>query len=236
MKAQSKTKQESAPKPAPKATKTAAERTEQKAKAKPAAGKKEAAKAAVIKLSIPLDASAAVIDKAIKSIDSRGKKLDIDIHSAACASLNHVTLHGDPTLLNRLINAMPKAARRNALVIWAMKFGKVLLNEDSKTKEERPLVYAKDQPVNIEQAQREPFYSLRNVREGTSEWLYMDFIGGVMKTLERHVAGMDANEGAKAKAALEALKSVNQALAVPAVAVPGGREVWTDEERAERVH
>lgn len=175
---------------------------------------KPAAAPAPMKLSIALGASAAAIEKVIVSIAGRGKKLDQDMHSAACASLHHVTLHGDPTLLNRLVLALPKAARRNALLLWAVKFGMVALNDDAKTRAERPLVYAKASKADIEGAQAQPFFELKNVREGGDAWLYMDFISNVMKTLERHAAEPTI-DGARAKAALDSLKGVNEALTIP---------------------
>lgn len=178
------------------------------------AAAKPAAAPAPMKLSIALGASAKDIEKVIVSIAGRGKKLDQDMHSAACASLHHVTLHGDPTLLNRLVLALPKAARRNALVLWATKFGMVALNDDAKTRAERPLVYAKGNKADIEGAQAQPFFELKNVREGGDSWLYMDFISNVMKTLERHAAEPTI-DGARAKAALDSLKGVNEALTIP---------------------
>lgn len=171
--------------------------------------------AAPQKLSIALGASAKDIEKVIVSIQGRGKKLDHDMHSAACASLHHVTLHGDPTLLNRLVLAMPKASRRNALLVWAMKFGMVAMNDDAKTRAERPLVYVKAAKADIEAAQLQPFYELKNVREGGDAWVYMDYMANVMKTLEKQAAAPTL-EGARAKAALDAIKGVNEALAIPA--------------------
>lgn len=176
--------------------------------------------APVIKLSIPVDATAAVVNKLISSIQGRSKKLDVDMHSAACASLNHVTLHGDPTLLNRLLNGLSKSTRRNAMVVWALKFGQVILNPDSATKAERPLVYSKEVKANIAGAIAEPFYSMQNIKEGGDAWLYMDFIGNVLKTLERHAkADPSGPEGKRAKAALDALNGVNEALAIEPAAV-----------------
>lgn len=73
-----------------------------------------------------------LIDKAISSIKSRGKKLDNDIHVAACSCINHIELHGDVTLLNRLIEAMPKGSRVNALRDFVGSFAKVDYNEETK--------------------------------------------------------------------------------------------------------
>lgn len=173
---------------------------------------KVAVKSAGIKLGLPLDAPAAAVDKLIKSIATRGTKLDADLHTAACCALNHVALHNDPTLLNRLVQAVPKSGRANSVIVWALQFGNVALNE-GKTKDTMPLVFFKDKPHDIPAAVAMPFWEFRNVREGGGrEWLYSDYIGGVMKALARVAADPKSPEARKAKAALDALSAVNEAI------------------------
>lgn len=65
------------------------------------------------------------IELAIKSIQSRGSKLQKDIHICAVSCLNHIEKHGDITLLNRLVAALPGGWRVNAIKAWAEEFGKV---------------------------------------------------------------------------------------------------------------
>lgn len=65
------------------------------------------------------------IELAIKSIQSRGSKLQKDIHVCAVSCLNHIEKHGDITLLNRLMSALPGGWRVNAIKAWAEEFGKV---------------------------------------------------------------------------------------------------------------
>lgn len=191
-------------KPAAKGTPTATQRPP--ASAKPLAA---TAPAVAFKPSIAMDAPKAAVERMIASIKLRGAKLDTDLHSAACACLNHLAMHGDVTLINRLVLALPKTARRNALMVWAMAFGKVMLNPDQKTIEVMPLAYDRDGKTDLEGAVAKPFWEFRNVREGGSEWLYMDYIAGVMKTLARH-----ALTDPKAKAALDAITATNEALNV----------------------
>lgn len=71
------------------------------------------------------------IEAAITSIQTNGKKLDLDIHVAGVSCLNHINEHGDVTLLNRLVAAMPKGSRVNALRAWAEDFGRVSYNTDT---------------------------------------------------------------------------------------------------------
>lgn len=87
------------------------------------------------------------IELAIKSIQARGSKLAKDIHITAVSCLAHIEKHGDITLLNRLIMALPSGWRSNAVKAWAEEFGKV--NYDNKSK---AFVYDKAKKSNIEGA------------------------------------------------------------------------------------
>lgn len=63
------------------------------------------------------------INKAINSIKGRGAKLDADIHKAGVSVLAHAAQHGDTTLADALVHAMPKGGRKVALVEWMLAFG-----------------------------------------------------------------------------------------------------------------
>lgn len=69
--------------------------------------------------------SAALITKAIASIKNRGGKLDTDIHIAGVSVLAHAAEHGDTTLADKLVLAMPKGGRRLALVEWMLAYGQL---------------------------------------------------------------------------------------------------------------
>jgi hypothetical protein len=98
------------------------------------------------------------------------------------------------------------------IIVWALKFGNVALNE-GKNKDTMPLVYWKDNPHDIPAAVATPFWEFRNVREGGGrEWLYTDYISNVMKQLARVAADPKSQEAKKAKAALDALTAVNEAI------------------------
>ena len=73
----------------------------------------------------------AALAKAIKSIATRGQKLDHDIHVAGVSCLQHIANHSDTTLLNDLVNALPKGARKHAFVEWALAYGNVSLLDKS---------------------------------------------------------------------------------------------------------
>lgn len=78
---------------------------------------------------------AAQISKAIVSIATRGTKLDHDIHRIGVSVLVHATEHGDTSLCDKLVHAMPKGARKLALVEWMLAFGQVR-KLDPKTEKE----------------------------------------------------------------------------------------------------
>lgn len=67
----------------------------------------------------------AALAKAIKSIAVRGQKLDHDIHVAGVSCLKHIADHSNTTLLNDLVTALPKGARKHAFVEWALAYGSV---------------------------------------------------------------------------------------------------------------
>jgi len=75
---------------------------------------------------------ATAIDKAIASIASRGKRLDRDIWVAAVSAMAHHAKHGDVTLVNRLVENMPKGSRVNALRDFILAHGKVAWSEQDK--------------------------------------------------------------------------------------------------------
>lgn len=60
----------------------------------------------------------AKIGRLITTIGKSGQKMDALIHQAACSSLVHASKHGDVTLMSRLVNSMPRSARREALIYW----------------------------------------------------------------------------------------------------------------------
>lgn len=99
----------------------------------------------------------AALAKAIKSIAVRGQKLDHDIHVAGVSCLAHIVAHSDTTLLNDLVNALPKGARKHAFVEWALAYGTVSLLDKSldgdKDKIERGQVFKLDRSKSFDQEQ-----------------------------------------------------------------------------------
>lgn len=93
----------------------------------------------------------------IKSIESRGKKMDADIQRTAISILAHIEQHKEVSLFNKLYNALPKGARKSALTGWGLAFGKLEANAGD-DKKEAPFKYSRDKTTNLAQAAANPWY------------------------------------------------------------------------------
>lgn len=58
------------------------------------------------------------INAKIKSIATRGKSLDKDIHETGVAIMQHAEKHHDYSAANRLVAALPKSGRTKAFIKW----------------------------------------------------------------------------------------------------------------------
>lgn len=100
---------------------------------------------------------------AIQSIARRGKKLDQDIHIAGVSCMYHMAMHGDVTLTERLIDAMPKSSRRKALMVWFESFTPVNIDRVEgkvKLKKERS-----GEDFKVEAAEAQPFWDFTQEKE-----------------------------------------------------------------------
>lgn len=100
----------------------------------------------------------------IKSIETRGKKMDADIQRTALSILAHVEQHKEVSLFNKLYSALPKGARKSALTGWGLAFGKLEANTGD-NKKEAPFKYAKDKTTDIAQAAANPWYDFAPEKE-----------------------------------------------------------------------
>lgn len=131
--------------------------------------------------------SAADITKKIASIAKRGANLDADIHLVAVQSAAHYVACGDITLANKLLLAMPKSGRKNALYSWFLQYLPSVGANSSKSKEEKaaaPLVSVKgvERTFAIDAASANPFWELK-AKEGTAEWDCGAYITGLLKRI-----------------------------------------------------
>lgn len=144
-------------------------------------------------------------DKLITSIKGRGAKLDTDIHKAAMGAVHHHALHGDTTLINRLVTSMPKSGRTNALVAWAMAMSPKLVKNPAKDVT-APLVHDKAMEGSFDAAIADatPFWEFK-AREGVSLFSFDSYITSLTKGLDKAMA--DPTIDAKQLARLQAVKA-----------------------------
>lgn len=149
--------------------------------------------------------------KMIASIAKRGANLDRDIHQVAVSAAVHYCDHGDITLANKLLAAMPKAARKNALLSWFLKYLPSAGMNTTKNKEEKasaPLVSVKGVERVFDKAVAEvnPFWDLK-AQEGTAEWDCGAYIAGMLKRISDAAMkdGVTPEQKAKLEAAARAL-------------------------------
>lgn len=132
--------------------------------------------------------SKADIEKSILSIIKRSASVDRDIQLTALQCLNHVELHGDVTLFNRLYLGLSKGMKRNALAQWAIAFGKLEINtgEDKAT---MPLSFCKGKKTQLQEASETLWSSFKTEKE-------LDEIIDVAKVLDAMLKRM-TKEGVK---------------------------------------
>lgn len=106
---------------------------------------------------IKLLTGAQAITTAINSIAKRGKLFERDLHTVAVSTLQHAMQHGDITLANKLIGALGKSQRVNALRDWYINFGP--FSYDATTK---AMTYVKGSNLtDIKPAMAMPFWEFK---------------------------------------------------------------------------
>lgn len=128
------------------------------------------------------------IELAIKSIGTRGASLDKDIQHTGVSILAHIQKHKEVSLFVKLYAALPKGARSNALVAWALAFGQVSVNEDKATKKERPFLFKADAITNLVSAQEKPWFDFKKPKDPSDEFSleasFAKFMAGIHKNMK----------------------------------------------------
>lgn len=140
------------------------------------------------KTAAALIVGAAAIQKAITSIATRGAKLDADIQHAGLSVLAHIQAHGDYTLAERLVTAMPKGARKLALVEWMLAFGQVRKLEKGATDnaaiaEGHIFAYDKARKTNMEGAAAMPWTEFKKEADVLTAFDAQAAVAAVLKRL-----------------------------------------------------
>lgn len=154
---------------------------------------------------------------AIQHIAITGKGLDQAVQSVGLDVLQHVDQHGEVSLANKLLKALPKGARAKALADWFQRFGKIAVNTDKATAKEFPLVFDKARTTDVEQATTTPWYTCRQDKPLAVEF---DFAGQLASLIKRAQAAQAKGLPIKGAEQLAALQiQVPSVPAVPAVPV-----------------
>lgn len=156
--------------------------------------------------------NAAEINKAIASIANRGKKLDADIQATGLSVIHHTEEHGDSTLADKLVNALPKGSRKLALVEWMLAFSKLRLL-DKANQDDAPRVaagaffaYDKSKRTDIESAAQKPWYEFKPEAHVLTAFDAQAAVQGVLTKLTNAIAkGIEIEHRAHALEAAQKL-------------------------------
>lgn len=119
---------------------------------------------------------------AIQNIAITGKGLDQAIQSVALDVIQHVEANGEVSLAIKLLKALPKGARANALADWFQQFSKVMVNTDKATAKQFPLVFNKAGKTDVEGATAKQWFECKPPKALADEF---DFAGQLMALLKR---------------------------------------------------
>lgn len=139
--------------------------------------------------------TAAEINKAIASIASRSKKLDADIQTAGLSILNHVQEHGDSTLADKLVLALPKGSRKLALTEWLLAFGKLRIlkktNVDDSARIGAGAIFAYDKTkhTDLDSATAKPWYDFKPEPDVRTAFDAQSSVKAVLTKLTKAQAG-----------------------------------------------
>jgi hypothetical protein len=129
------------------------------------------------------------IEAGIADVQAKGRSFERKLHLVACSCLHHVEATGDIGFINRLVLALPKSARRNALIEWSIAHGKLMWNEDGKK-----LVFSRTKTTDIEAAIEKPFWEFRPEPEYKPMNLIEEITKLIAKAEKRIAAAAEENK------------------------------------------
>lgn len=147
---------------------------------------------------------------AIQNITITGKCLDQSVQSVGLDVLQHVEMHGEVSLANKLLKALPKGARAKALADWLQLHGKIIVNTDKATAKQFPLVYHKQGTTLLEAAAAKPWYECKKDKPLADEF---DFAGKLAALIKHAQAAQAKGMTVKGADKLADLLGVPAALA-----------------------
>ena len=124
------------------------------------------------------------ISVSIGQIKVSGEKLDQKIQAVGLEILAHVQEHKEASLACKLFQALPKGARKNALVAWFLEFGAISVNT-GKDKETIPLKFRKDGETNLEGASANPWYNFKPEKAPADEFDFDKALAALIKKAQK---------------------------------------------------
>lgn len=143
--------------------------------------------------------SISAIIKLAKSIGTRGKAMDIDMHTCALAALESSDTHGDANSMALLLNSMPKGSRALTLAQWAEFYGNVRVSKDKQGKFTCKMVKAEDrQVVDFKAAALNPFWiKAETVTGAFNDAALLKAVDALIKRAEKDTAELSADAKAR---------------------------------------
>lgn len=111
---------------------------------------------------IKLIEGVAALNKEFGLLKAAGAKLDQRIQVAGLSVIQHVDKHGDITVVNGLMDAMPQGSRKTAMIEWLLAHAKLEQNlVDGKVVKDKPWLLARDKTTNMEAAIEFPWFTFK---------------------------------------------------------------------------
>lgn len=142
----------------------------------------------------------------IQHIAITGKCMDESVQSVGLEVLQHVEMHGEVSLANKLLKALPKGARAKALADWFERFGKIAVNTDKTTAKQFPLIYHKAGATNLEGAAAKPWHQCKKDKPLAEEF---DFAAKLASLLRQAAEAEKKGMPIKGADQLAALRGVS---------------------------
>lgn len=128
-------------------------------------------------------------DKTLKTIQATGAKMDTMLHECAMFALEHINKHGNNGPVNRLLGAINKSTRKEALYVWFNDFGKCKRNKDNTLEYKDKSLYLEGEKVDVEEimiaADETPFYSYTKEIAPASSYDVMQGIKSILKRAKK---------------------------------------------------
>lgn len=129
-------------------------------------------------------------DKTLKTIQQMGGKMDDMLHECAMFALQQINQHGNNGPVNRLLGAINKSTRKEALYVWFNDFGLCKRNKDN-TLDYRAgkKLYNEGDLITVDEAlilaDETPFYSYTKEIAPASSYDVMQGIKSILKRAKK---------------------------------------------------